>query len=220
MTKVIEAEPINHRTRVGRQRRERTRQKILDAAFRVFARKGTDAPLIEDFIAEAGIARGTFYNYFHDTSELLQATVEWLSTDIVESIEDEVNVQSDPFLRLAIGIRLWLDKAEHDLVWAAFVARPEILKDLPFGPLRRDIHEGHLAGLFQFPNERVAFDLLAGTLIVAMRSYTQSNVPTGYTANIVRIALQGLGADPDRIEQALAQPLPTMWRTSASLPTN
>ncbi|WP_445400740.1 TetR/AcrR family transcriptional regulator [Zobellella sp. An-6] len=219
MTNDANAKPVNHRTQVGRQRRERTRQKILEAALRVFARMGTDAPLVEDFVAEAGISRGTFYNYFSATDELLKATIEWLSSDIIESIEGEISNQPDPLLRLSTGLRFWLDKAEHDLSWASFVARPDFIKDLPFEPLRRDLHEGRQAGLFQFPNERVAFDLVAGTLILAMRSYVQGKVPADYTADIVRIVLQGLGVEPGRIETALAHPLPRMRRTPLSLPS-
>ena len=57
----------DHRTRVGRQRRARTQARILEAAFEVFARKGPDAPVIDDFIQAAGVARGTFYNHFRTT---------------------------------------------------------------------------------------------------------------------------------------------------------
>ena len=220
MTKNTSAEPINHRTRVGKQRRERTRQKILEAALQVYARMGTDAPLIDDFIAEAEISRGTFYNHFSSTSELLQATVEWLNSDIIESIEGEIRNQTDPLLRLAIGVRYWLDKAEHDLTWAAFVARPDFIKGLSFEPVKRDLHLGREAGLFRFPNERVAFDLLAGTLILAMRGYVDGGVPEGYTADIIRVLLQGLGVNSDQIEEVLALPLPTMRRKPMSLPAN
>lgn len=218
MTHAPASEPINHRTLVGQQRRERTRLKILAAALKVFARAGTNAPLIEDFIVEAGIARGTFYNYFRTTAELLEATIEWLSADFIESIECELGEQTDPLLRLAIGLQLWLYKAEHDLAWASFVARPDFIKHLPFEPVWRDLHEGRQAGQLHFPNERVAFDLLAGTMIIAMQGFVQGNTPAGYTTDIVRIVLQGLGVEAARIEAALSCPLPTVRRLPVSLP--
>lgn len=202
------AEPVNHRTRVGIQRRERTRQKILEAALRVFARMGTDAPLIDDFISEAGISRGTFYNHFRTTHELLQATAGWLSDGFVESIAQDMKDLTDPLFRLATGIRIWLAKAEQDLPWAAFVARVEFIRDLPFEPLRRDLHEGQKTGMFRFPNERVALELIGGTLIMAMHGYVQGNTPEGYTQDIVRMVLQGLGVVPECIEVALNYPLP------------
>jgi AcrR family transcriptional regulator len=218
MPRAPDAEPVNHRTLVGQQRRERTRLKILAAALKVFARSGTQAPLIEDFIAEAGIARGTFYNYFRTTSELLEATIEWLSADFIESIECELGEQIDPLSRLAIGLQLWLYKAEHDHAWASFVARPDFIKHLPFEPVWRDLHQGRQEGKLNFPNERVAFDLLAGTMIIAMQGYVQGNTPAGYTMDIVRIVLQGLGVEPAQIETALSCPLPTVRRLPVSLP--
>ena len=45
----------DHRVRTGALRREQTRRKLLAAAMAVFAEKGTDAPLIEDFIATGEI---------------------------------------------------------------------------------------------------------------------------------------------------------------------
>ncbi|MEY2866979.1 MAG: hypothetical protein RIQ43_1005, partial [Pseudomonadota bacterium] len=54
---------MDHRTRVGQERSNRTRLRILEAAMRVFAEKGPDAPVIQDFIIAADMSRGTFYNY-------------------------------------------------------------------------------------------------------------------------------------------------------------
>lgn len=44
--------------------RERRRKELLDAATRVFARKGYWSASIADIIHTAGVARGTFYLYF------------------------------------------------------------------------------------------------------------------------------------------------------------
>ena len=42
------------------------RQQILTVARDVFARRGYHAAKIDDIVAAAGIARGTFYLYFED----------------------------------------------------------------------------------------------------------------------------------------------------------
>ncbi|MEU7138268.1 TetR/AcrR family transcriptional regulator [Nocardia sp. NPDC046473] len=47
------------------------REEILDAAVRVFARKGFAASRIEDVAAEAGIAKGSVYLYFDSRDALL-----------------------------------------------------------------------------------------------------------------------------------------------------
>lgn len=49
--------------RAARQRQDR-REQVLQCAQRVFSRKGYHAAGVADIIAEAGVARGTFYLYF------------------------------------------------------------------------------------------------------------------------------------------------------------
>ncbi|MDQ8707965.1 TetR/AcrR family transcriptional regulator [Streptomyces sp. LHD-70] len=52
------------------------RQKVLDAAVRVFARKGFAAARIEDVATEAGIGKGSVYLEFGSREELLGAAFE------------------------------------------------------------------------------------------------------------------------------------------------
>jgi len=52
------------RTQRAEVARERRREVLLDAAFAVFARLGYHGTRVADIIAEAGVARGTFYLYF------------------------------------------------------------------------------------------------------------------------------------------------------------
>ncbi|MFD2272333.1 TetR/AcrR family transcriptional regulator [Undibacterium arcticum] len=53
-------------------------------------KKGPDLPVIDDFIAAAGVARGTFYNYFNTTSELLAAVTGEMSDEVLSIIDPEV----------------------------------------------------------------------------------------------------------------------------------
>ena len=46
-----------HRSRVGAERRHRTRVRLIESALEVFAAKGVDATVIEDVIASAGVSR-------------------------------------------------------------------------------------------------------------------------------------------------------------------
>jgi AcrR family transcriptional regulator len=62
-------EPRSLRERV----REATREALLEAAEQTFAEQGIEGARIEDIAARAGIAVGTFYNYFQDRDDLLRA---------------------------------------------------------------------------------------------------------------------------------------------------
>src|SRR5687768_10453743 len=94
---------VDHRTRVGAERSAKTETRILQAAVQVFADQGPDAPTIDDFVREAGVSRGTFYNYFQSTDELLAATSEWLTRELIEKIERSLEGLDGPALRLGVG---------------------------------------------------------------------------------------------------------------------
>ena len=46
---------------------------LLDAAAALFVEKGMQATSIEDIAERAGVAKGTFYHYFHDRAAMLEA---------------------------------------------------------------------------------------------------------------------------------------------------
>ncbi|HEY4012746.1 MAG TPA: TetR/AcrR family transcriptional regulator [Polyangiaceae bacterium] len=52
------------------------RQQILSAAREVFGKRGYHAAKIDDIVAAAGIARGTFYLYFEDKRAILEEIVD------------------------------------------------------------------------------------------------------------------------------------------------
>lgn len=55
------------------EQRERTRERLLDAAAEVFVEHGVDGAAIDDIAARAGYSRGAFYSNFADKTELLIA---------------------------------------------------------------------------------------------------------------------------------------------------
>lgn len=56
-------------------RRTRTREEILDAAARVFRRRGYGAATVEDIANELGILKGSLYHYITSKQDLLQEVV-------------------------------------------------------------------------------------------------------------------------------------------------
>ena len=59
-----------------KRQREETRQRIIEAAFRVFARKGFKGTSNREIAREAGISPGLIYWYFPSYEELFRAVVE------------------------------------------------------------------------------------------------------------------------------------------------
>jgi AcrR family transcriptional regulator len=54
------------------QRREETQARILEAAYRVFARRGYEAATVEEITEECGIAKGALYTHFSSKEELFR----------------------------------------------------------------------------------------------------------------------------------------------------
>ena len=204
--------PINHRTIVGRRRRARTEARIIASAIHVFAEKGEQNAVIDDFIAAAGIARGTFYNYFRSTNELLAAAKEWLSDDMHQTITESIRDIEDPLVRFAMGIRLWMRKATTDRAWCGFVAQVRMMDTRAAVLPIRDLKQSRKAGLLNVPSLEVAVDLMAGMATSAMHRMLEDPGLKNYEDHVTIVILQGLGASAARIADIMKRPLPPFRR--------
>ena len=63
------------------------RQHILAASRDVFAKLGYHAATIDDVVAEAGVARGTFYLYFEDKRAVLSDLIDRFFAQLIEVIQ-------------------------------------------------------------------------------------------------------------------------------------
>lgn len=198
----------DHRTWVGQRRSAQTRRQITVAALGVFAEKGLDAPVIDDFIKAAGVARGTFYNHFASTEELLDAASKMLEDKVMRSILAATEEITDPALRFATGIRVWLRWSQADKVGCGFVVRSRFRGPLVERQLAADLKDGLDAGTFRFASAQVARDLSVGTILEAMRRLMTSRVSKTYTDDVARMILQGVGVDRRTADELMAAPLP------------
>ena len=91
---------------------ERRRQ-LLEAATRVFASKGYRSASISDIIAEAGVARGTFYLYFKSKEQVFLAIVKAFYDHVRGALADaaptpELPDAGGPQAFLHASFRQWL----------------------------------------------------------------------------------------------------------------
>lgn len=198
----------DHRTRVGHQRSAQTRVQITTAALGVFADKGLDAPVIDDFIRAAGVSRGTFYNHFTSTRDLLDAATMLLEDRVMSSLLAATGEIEDPVLRLATGVRLWLRWSRADKIGCGFVVQSRFRGPLVEQQLAADLKDGRETGKLRFATVATARDLVIGTILEAMQRMMRSRVPRTYTDDIARLILQGVGVDKRTMERLMARPLP------------
>ncbi len=196
----------DHRTRVGHERSARTETRILQAALEVFADAGVDAPTIDDFRRAADVSRGTFYNYFDSVDELLAATSEWTTRELIQTIETTLGDLKGPALRLGLGLRLFFAWAEANPTWSRFVARVWKLGGLET-PVR-DLEQGLRLGVFRAPTNVVARDLLLGAVREALLRLGTGKAPPSYRAQMTELCLQALGTDPREVASVMSHAIP------------
>jgi AcrR family transcriptional regulator len=189
--------------------------RIVEAALRVFAEKGPDAPVVDDFTRAAGISRGTFYNHFDSVPELLEATSVWTIEEAVASIERQLGGCDGPLVRFGTGLRLFLRRAQRDRPWCLFVAKTWRLGAL--APPRSDLAEARRRALVRVPDVEIALEVVLGGVREAMLRIGSQPVPSDYAARVVEVCLQAVGAAPERIAAILRQPLPA-WQSSGERP--
>ena len=173
--------------------REVRRQQVLDRARDVFAKKGYHAAKIDDIVAAAGVARGTFYLYFHDK----RAIFEELCTrffqkiamavsriDVSSPIEPQVEGNAtrivDVFLNDPAMAKILLTDAmgldiEFDRRLLAFYADLDAL-------LEGSIEEGQRLGIVRSGNARVYAHFVLGGLKEVVLQLTRSKVPVDRAA--------------------------------------
>jgi AcrR family transcriptional regulator len=168
--------------------REVRRQQILDRARDVFAKKGYHAAKIDDVVAAAGVARGTFYLYFHDKRSIFEELVSRFfqriafavsRIDTGEPLEPQLNANvnaildvflSDPGMaKIILADAVGLD-VEFDRRLLAFFADIEAF-------LASTLEEGQSLGIVQPGDKRVMAHFLLGGLKEVLLQLTRAPVP-------------------------------------------
>ncbi len=123
-------------------RAARTRQTLLDAGRALFAARAFDAVAIDDIVAQAGVAKGTFYNHFDDKDALLAAIV----ADIRAAIEARIGAMNegitDPPVRIARAICVYVARAVDQPLEGQILLRND-----PRGSASAPLNEGLRADL-------------------------------------------------------------------------
>jgi AcrR family transcriptional regulator len=197
-------------------KRARTRQQLLDASLRVLARLGTGGLSIQEITAEAGLANGTFYNYFRTRDELLEAAVVPLIQRLVTQVAGDALNVDDPALRLAIGVRAFISHAIADPTWAAALLRiwgtgttlprragARVLSDLRAAQKKRRL---------RIPDEGAALDLIQGTVIASIRSVIEGKAGEERGVEVAALILRAFGMSAREADALSSTPLagPTM----------
>ena len=163
---------------------------ILDAAVRVFARKGFHTSRVGDIAEEAGIAHGLLYHYFSSKDEVLRTVFSEAWSRLLAALHAvETGVEPAPEqLRkvAAILLRTWRDEPDLVRVLVREVARsPHLAEQVDevreaFLVIQRVIERGQEEGTFRADlDPRLASWIVYGSLEELLTGWVLGQLPDG-----------------------------------------
>ena len=201
----------DHRVRVGAERREKTRLRLLETALNVFIEKGPDQAVTEDFISAAGVSRGTFYNHFKTASDLLLDLATDMSDEALGVVDPLVLNCKNPVERFATGTRLYMQIAYRYPLWGQFLrrvgtriaTRGQLIETY----LTRDLSDAIKKKLIKEQNLLVARDIVLGSIFYGIETMATEETVEHHPEHIIRCVLIGLGVSVKEAERISAMPL-------------
>jgi TetR/AcrR family transcriptional regulator, fatty acid metabolism regulator protein len=206
---------------------EDKRQLILEAAVRVFARRGYHQARVGDIAAEAGVAHGLLYHYFDSKEELLETIFRETWTELLHAlreVEDDVGPATEQLRQVtAILLRSWRRNPDLVRVLVREVARSPQLGGRvdeiaeAFSAIERIVERGQRAGeLRRDVDARLASWIVYGALEEILTGWVLATLPDGDEAvaeaerTIVAVLSDGLrpvtSGAPRRSARRTSQP--------------
>ena len=169
---------------------EDKRRQLLDAAVRVFARKGFHASRVGDIAEEAGVAHGLLYHYFKSKDQVLEAVFHenWsVLVARIESVEETDEPAADQIRHIAaIVLRTWLHLPDVvRVVIQEFGRSPELAERIgeltrPIEVLQRVIARGVERGEFRADiDPAFAATVVYGSIDELLTAWVLGRLPSG-----------------------------------------
>ena len=186
------------------RRRVRTRAALLRAGATLFATRSVDGISIDDIVAAADVAKGSFYNHFEDKEALARAIAEEVRGG-VEALAAEINAGvTDPAERVARALCGFIRRAVEQPVSVRAMMRLFEGAAVPDAPMNRGVRADIKAGLASGHFEDVTLEsgvlMAVGVVQVAVSRVLDARLsrPSALAGELAFGLLRGLGLDPAR----------------------
>jgi AcrR family transcriptional regulator len=205
--------------RSRRRPRAETRHQLLDAAARVFARRGLHGTSVEEVSEEAGFSRGALYSNFKSKEDLFLALWEERIERRRRELRDVIENSDDPGAGVGAAAADVVEVLGREREWfllyfefALYAAR-----DASFLPRYQEVREQGLAELAEglaggLKRAGIESSLSSDDLALAIKAFTygialerlvdEDDVPDALLGRVLQLLFRGLRAEAD----AAAQP--------------
>lgn len=180
----------------GHKKRSRTRQVLLDAALEVLAESGEGFSLGQ-VARRAGVSHGTFYNYFRDRDELMDALVPYSVEAFADRADLEVDTPDQAVRFATISARALRVAAESPNTMRVALRIDAIQRALliegPLSHLHANLVDGHKAGRFTTEPDDGTLDVILGALLLAGRRAVEGESDERHITTVIERLLMTLG---------------------------
>jgi TetR/AcrR family transcriptional regulator, fatty acid metabolism regulator protein len=172
------------------RRSARTRERIIEAATEVFARRGVHGTRVADIAERAGIAYGLVYHHFRNKEEILSAIFAERWAQYVAYLEELARTPAPFRERMRRLIHFWVETYRHDndlmTVMINEITRSyEFLEShditavlVAFDPIERIIVEGRANGEVRADlDARLATYVVLGMAEMVLTGYVIGTLP-------------------------------------------
>lgn len=193
------------------------KDRIQQAALRLFAERGATQINVKELAAAAGVARGTIYHHVQNPEDLFHDIAGQLAAEMNERVALSFEGLDDPAHRLARGIRFYVRRAHEEPDWGRFMMRFGLAnpatQQLWNGQPVQDLMNGLLEGRYQFRREQLpsVAGLVAGSvigaLLIVLEGFQAWRAAGSDTAELV---LTGLGVPAEEARALATSDLPPL----------
>jgi AcrR family transcriptional regulator len=200
---------LARRAQIGRDRSARTRAELVAAARRLYAARPFDQVTVDDVVAAAGLAKGTFYVHFDGLNDVQILVADDLAHELDELLQPRRLALEDPIERIAAGCGAFIAQALRDPAWGALVAHSAAampgVAGVPRQRLKEDIDRAARSGLLNGVTADLAFDFANGIVLHAMQTASEKRKTIKHATAIVAGILRAIGVTPAKAAAVAAR---------------
>jgi AcrR family transcriptional regulator len=164
------------------RRRQKTRDALLRAGQTLFAAGPVEAVTIDHIVAEADIAKGSFYNYFDDKQGLVQAVTDAAAVAIEAHIAAWNSGTLDPPARVVgalCAVLIYARQHPERLQALLSLSERKTVADVPMNSgMVADITAGLAANRFRHVTVETGILTVMGMVVTTLRHALISGTPT------------------------------------------
>lgn len=167
----------------------------------MYARKSFDEVGLDDVLAEANVARGTFHNHFRTREELAKAVAAEIGAEINRAIEPVIATIPDVAERVSVAFRMFIQLAVRDKSRGTLLVHVMPLVGGLLNPVMRrrvmaELHEGIKKGRFEIKSTTVAADMGLGLVAMCIRTILSGGGVRKHVNVAAEMLLRSWGMNP------------------------